>query len=247
MNFENIQYVEVDGIAEITISRPEKRNALTGQMFADLRACWDRFAEGDARVAILKADGDKVFSAGADLTDPPDMFWHGVPEFGFRCDKPIIAAISGKAIGAGMVLALMCDFVVVTEDAELIYPEARVGVAKGAVSVLMKRGPMRVVMEMMLTGDPLLAGRAHECGMVNRLVPAGQHIEEARRLARQLADNAPLVVEMLKRLSLNTLGETPMQTLFDTTLRVDKVLNSQDAADALDAFRNKRKPVFNGR
>lgn len=247
MSFENIHYAEADGIAEITISRPEKRNAMTGQMFADLRACWDRFAGGDARVAILKAEGDKVFCAGADLSDPPEMFWHGVPEFGFRCDKPIIAAISGKAIGAGLVLAMMCDFVIVTEESELIYPEARVGVAKGGVTALMNRGPMRVVLEMMLTGDPLTAQRAHETGMVNRLVPAGQHVAEARRMARQLAENAPLVIQMLKRLSLDTLGDTPIQTLFDTTLRVDHVMNSQDAADALGAFREKRKPVFTGR
>ncbi len=247
MNFENILYEEADGIAEITISRPEKRNAMTSQMFADLRACWDRFAEGEARVAILKAEGDKVFCAGADLTDPPALFWQGVPEFGFQCDKPIIAAISGKAIGAGLVLAMMCDFVVLTEDAELIYPEARIGVAKGGVTALVNRGPLRVVLEMMLLGDPLTAQRAYECGMANRLVPAGEHVIEARRMARQLAENAPLVVEMLKRLSLDTIGETPIQSLFDTTRRVEKVMNSQDAADALTAFRNKEKPVFRGR
>ncbi|RYH01260.1 enoyl-CoA hydratase/isomerase family protein [Salipiger sp. IMCC34102] len=247
MTFDHIRYEEADGIAEITIARPEKRNAMTGQMFADLRTCWDRFSDGDARVAILKAECDKVFCAGADLTDPPETFWHGVPEFGFRCDKPIIAAISGKAIGAGLVLAMMCDFVVVSEDAELIYPEARIGVAKGGVTALMNRGPMRVVLEMMLTGDPLSARRAHEVGMVNRLAPAGQHVEEARRMARQLADNAPLVMQMLKRLSLDTLGDTPIQSMYDATLRVDKVMNSQDAADALEAFRNKRKPVFQGR
>jgi enoyl-CoA hydratase len=247
MSFENIHYVEADGIAEITIARPEKRNAMSGQMFADLRSCWDRFSEGEARVAIIKAEGDKVFSAGADLTAPPDNFWYGVPEFGFRCDKPIIAAISGKAIGAGLVLALMCDFIVVSEDAELIYPEAKIGVCKGAVTALLNRGPMRLVLEMMLMGEPISAQRAYETGFANRIAPAGQHVEEARKMARQLADNAPLVVEMLKRLSLDTLGDTPIQTHYDTTLRVDKVMKSQDAADALDAFRNKRKPVFNGR
>lgn len=247
MSFDNILYEEADGIAEITICRPEKRNAMTAQMFADLRTCWDRFASGDARVAILKACDDKVFCAGADLKNPPELFWHGVPEFGFRCDKPIIAAISGKAIGAGMVLALMCDFVVVTEDAELIYPEAKIGVAKGAVTALTKRGPLRIVQEMMLLGDPIPARRAYDCGMVNRLTPPGEHVTEARAMARRLADNAPLVVEMLKRMSLDTLGDAPIQTLYDTTLRVDRVMNSQDAADALEAFRNKRPPVFNGR
>lgn len=247
MKFENIQYAEADGIAEITLCRPEKRNALTGQMFADLRQCWDSFAAGDARVAILKSSDDKVFSAGADLNDPPELFWQGVPEFGLRCDKPIIAAISGKAIGAGLVLAMMCDFIVVTEDAELIYPEAKLGIAKGAVSALVKRGPLRVVQEMMLLGDPIGARRAHECGLVNRLVPSGDHVAEARRMARRLADNAPLVVQMLKRMSLDAAGDTPIQTLFDVTRAVERVTGSQDAADALEAFRNKRTPIFQGR
>ncbi|MFV0244536.1 MAG: enoyl-CoA hydratase/isomerase family protein [Qingshengfaniella sp.] len=246
MTFEHIQYQEADGIAEITLCRPEKRNALSAQMFEDLRACWDRFAAGDARVAILKACDDKVFSAGADLKDPPDLFWQGVPEFGFRCDKPIIAAISGKAIGAGLVLALMCDFIVLAEGAELIYPEAKVGVAKGAVTALVRRGPLRVMQEMMLFGDPIPAARAYDCGMVNRLVPPGEHVAEARRMARQLADNAPLVVQMLKRMSLEAAGDTPIQSLFNVTNRVDRVMNSQDAADALAAFRDKRKPVFRG-
>ena len=247
MQTDFIRYEEADGIAEITICRPEKRNALTGAMFADLRTCWDRFAEGEARAAILSSCDDKVFSAGADLTDPPDYFWQAVPEFGFRCDKPIIAAISGKAIGAGLVLAMMCDFLVLSEDAELIYPEAKVGVSKGAVSALIKRGPLRVTLEMILTGDPVPARRAYEVGLANRLAPRGEHRAEARRMAQRLAGNAPLVVEMLKRLSLDVVGDTPIQTLFDVTRKVDHVLGSQDAADALEAFRAKRTPVFRGR
>lgn len=247
MTTSHIQYEEANQIAEITISRPEKRNAFTAEMFTDLRACFDRFSTGEARVAILKSCDDKVFSAGADLTNPPENFWQGVPEFGFRCDKPIIAAISGKAIGVGMVLAMMSDFVVVTQDAELIYPEAKIGIAKGAVTALMRRVPMRVALEMILIGDPIPAQHAYETGMVNRITPNGQHVAVAREMAEKLSANAPLVVEMLKRMSLDALGDTPIQTLFDASRRIDHVVNSQDAKDALDAFRAKRKPTFNGR
>lgn len=246
MSNEHIHYEEADGIAEITICRPEKRNAMTAAMFAELRACWDRFNAGEARVAILKACDDRVFSAGADLNDPPEQFWQAVPEFGVRTDKPIIAAISGKAIGAGMVLALMCDFVVMTEDAELIYPEAKIGVARGAVTALMRRGPLRVMLEMTLLGEPLSARRAYDCGVVNRLVAPGEHLTEARNMARRLADNAPLVVTMLKRLSLDAVGEVPVQSFFGVTAAVDRVVNSQDAKDALEAFRNKQTPTFRG-
>ena len=247
MTFENIDFSEADGIAEITLNRPEKKNALTAQMFADLRTCFDRFAEGPSRVAILKSVSDDVFCAGADLTNPPEHFWQGVPELGFRCDKPIIAAISGKVIGAGVVLTQMCDLVVMSEGASLIYPEARVGVAKGAVSILSKRMPLRLALEMMMTGDPLSAERAYQVGLANKLVPAGQHVEAARAMAVTIAANAPLVVEMLKRLTLDTIGDAPMQVQYDLMTRVDRVMNSEDAANALAAFRAKRKPEFHGR
>ena len=247
MSFENIDYAESDGIAEITLRRPEKKNALTEAMFRDLRTCFDRFAAGPARVAILKSISDDVFCAGADLTDPPQYFWQAVPELGFRCDKPIIAAISGKVIGAGVVLTQMCDLVVMSEGASLIYPEARVGVAKGAVSILSKRMPLRLALEMMMTGDPLSAERAYQVGLANKLVPAGQHVEAARAMAVTIAANAPLVVEMLKRLTLDTIGDAPMQVQYDLMTRVDRVMNSEDAANALAAFRAKRKPEFHGR
>lgn len=162
MSTDHILYVEADGIAEITINRPEKRNALTGEMFEALGECFRRFEEGDAKVAILMAGDEAVFSAGADLTSPPDAFWKHVPEFGIRPSKPIIAAISGKAIGAGLILALMCDFIVLSETAELIYPEAKVGVCKGAVTAVVRRAPLRVAMEMMIMGDPISAQRAYE-------------------------------------------------------------------------------------
>lgn len=247
MIFDNIDYAEADGIAEITLRRPEKKNALTAQMFRDLRTCFDVFAAGEARVAILKSVSDDVFCAGADLTDPPENFWQGVPELGFRCDKPIIAAISGKVIGAGVVLTQMCDLVVMAEGSSLIYPEARIGVAKGAVSVLARRMPLRLALEMMVTGTPLSAERAYAVGLANRLTAPGQHVAEARAMAAEIAANAPLVVEMLKRLTLDAVGDAPMQVQFGLMVQVSKVMDSEDAANALAAFRAKQKPVFQGR
>lgn len=245
-SYDHIDYDVINGITEITIRRPEKRNAMTSTMFNDLRDCWERFAASDSRAAILKSCDDKVFSAGADLSDPPELFWQGVPELGFKCDKPIIAAISGKAIGAGLILALMCDFIVLTEDAELIYPEAKIGVCKGAVTALIGRAPLRIIQEMILLGDPISATRAYEVGLANRLVASGEHLDEARKIAVQLSENAPLVVEMLKRMTLDTLGDSPIQSFYQSSNKLDKVLGSEDAANALEAFRNKQKPTFNG-
>lgn len=247
MTFDHIEYEERDGIAEITLRRPEKRNALTNGMLRDLRTCWDRFDQGDARVAILKSCDNAVFSAGADLTDPPSYFSEAIPELGFRTDKPIVAATSGKVIGAGLMLVLMCDFIVASETTEFIYPEAKVGVAKGMISAAVRRGPIRVILEMILSGDPLPAQRAYETGMINKLAPDGEHVDAARAFAARFSGNAPLVVEMLKRLSLDALGKTPIQCHTETQSRLDIVANSQDARDALEAFRAKRKPVFNRR
>lgn len=247
MTFDNIDYAEADGIAEITLRRPEKKNALTARMLGDLRRCFDSFAAGDARVAILKSVSEDVFCAGADLTDPPDAFWKAIPELGFRCDKPIIAAISGKVIGVGVVLTQMCDLTVMAEGSSLIYPEARVGVAKGAVSILARRMPLRLALEMMITGEPLSAERCYAAGLANRLVAPGQHVAEARRLAAGIAANAPLVVEMLKRMALDALGDAPMQTHYDLVSRVATVADSEDAANALRAFMAREKPVFRGR
>lgn len=247
MQFDNIDYAEADGIAEIVICRPEKKNAMTAAMFRDLRICWDAFAAGEARVAILRSVSDDVFSAGADLTDPPEHFWQGVPELGFTCDKPIIAALSGKVIGAAVALSSMCDLCVMTEDTQLIYPEAKIGVAKGAITALARRMPLRPALELMLMGEPMPAARAYEIGFANRVVPNGTHVDAARVMAARIATNAPLVVKMLKRMTLEALGDVAVQTHYATLSQIDRVMGSEDAANALAAFREKRKPVFEGR
>lgn len=244
MSSQQIQYQVTNDIVEITLNRPEKRNALTPQMCKELRDCFDRFSQSEARVAILKSSDDAIFCAGADLTNPPELFWQAVPELGFHCDKPIIAAISGKAIGAGLILAMMCDFVVMTESATLLYPEAKLGVDKGAMTALVKRAPLRIAMELMMFGEPLGAQRAYETGMINAVVPDDQHIIKAHKMAQQLAQNAPLVVQMIKRMSLDAAGQVPIQTFYDTSIKLDTVLNSDDAAQALSAFQAKQKPIF---
>jgi len=245
--YEHIRYSEQDGIAHIVLDRPAKKNAITAQMFTDLRSCWDLFNAGPARAAILSSALPDIFSAGADLMTPPGEFWHALPEFGFHTDKPIIAAVNGKAIGVAFVLVSMCDFIVMSEEASLIYPEAKIGVAKGAVSMLVKRMPLHVANEVMMLGDPLPARRAYDVGFVNRIAAEGQHLAEAERIASTLRANSPLVIEMLKRMSLDALGDTPIQSFARLSSAIGKVGNSQDAADALEAFRSKTKPVFHRR
>ena len=248
MSEGHIRYESGDGIALITIDRPAKRNALTSSMCADLYAAWQRFAASDdVRVAILTAAGDDIFTAGADLNDPPPQFWQAVPNIGVPVSKPIITAVSGPVIGAGVVIVAMSDLCVASETARFIYPEAKVGIALGLVSSITTRIPQKVAMELMLLGEPIDAARAYQVGMVNRVVPAGKQLEAAKDMARVLAANAPLVVGMLKDMAIEALPRGSTESMFHTQRAINRVLQSEDAREGPLAFREKRAPQFRGR
>jgi len=243
-----IRYEAAEGIALITIDRPAKRNALTSAMCADLYAAWQRFAASDdVRVAILAAAGDDIFTAGADLNDPPPQFWQAVPNIGVPVSKPIITAVSGPVIGAGVVIVAMSDLCVASETARFIYPEAKVGIALGLVSSITPRIPQKVAMELMLLGEPIDAARAYQVGMVNRVVPAGKQVEAARDMARVIAANAPLVVGMLKDMAIETLPRGSTEAMYRNQRAINRVLQSEDAKEGPLAFREKRAPQFRGR
>ena len=248
MSEGHIRYESGDGIALITIDRPAKRNALTSAMCADLHAAWQRFAASDdVRVAILTAAGDDIFTAGADLNDPPPQFWQAVPNIGVPVSKPIITAVSGPVIGAGVVIVAMSDLCVASETARFIYPEAKVGIALGLVSSITTRIPQKVAMELMLLGEPIDAARAYQVGMVNRVVPAGKQLEAAKDMARVLAANAPLVVGMLKDMVIEALPRGSTESMFHTQRAINRVLQSEAVKEGLLAFREKRAPQFRGR
>ena len=248
MNHGQIRYEAADGIALITIDRPTKRNALTSAMCADLHAAWQRFAASDdVRVAILTAAGDDIFTAGADLNDPPPHFWQAVPNIGVPVSKPIITAVSGPVIGAGVTIVAMSDLCVAAEGTRFIYPEAKVGVALGLVSSIATRIPQKLVMELLLLGDPVTAERAYQVGLVNRVVPVGQQVTVAKEMARTIAVNAPLVVGMLKEMVLETLPQGPTEAMYHTQRAINRVLQSEDAKEGPLAFREKRAPRFRGR
>jgi len=248
MSEGHIRYESGDGIALITIDRPAKRNALTSAMCADLHAAWQRFAASDdVRVAILTSANDDIFTAGADLNDPPPQFWQAVPNIGVPVSKPIITAVSGPVIGAGVVIVAMSDLCVASETARFIYPEAKVGIALGLVSSITTRIPQKVAMELMLLGEPIDAARAYQVGMVNRVVPAGKQVEAAKDMARVLAANAPLVVGMLKDMAIETLPRGATEAMYHNQRAINRVLQSADAREGPLAFREKRPPRFRGR
>ena len=244
-----VTYESNEGIAVISINRPDRLNAIGPEVEKGLAQAWHRLNESDEdRVGILTGVGDKAFSAGRDMqsTAPPD-YRSFTPGVGVMLEKPLIAAVSGWCIGGAIVLVQMCDLCVATEDAKFTYPEAKMGFAGGMIASLAARIPVKIAMELMLLGEVVDARRAYEVGMVNRLVPAGQHMEEAMKLARRLASNAPLVMSMLKRLTAATIPQSPVEISGHAWRENERVFQSEDFREGLGSFAEKRAPKFRGR
>src|SRR5215212_8206480 len=125
-----VSYAVRDQVALITIRRPEKMNAINKQVALDLQQAWARFAASDERVAVVTGEGDRAFSAGADVSDLPEL-WRSIPGIGAELDKPVIAATSGYCIGGAIVLVQMCDVCVAAERTQFVYPEAKLGFTGG--------------------------------------------------------------------------------------------------------------------
>src|SRR6184192_2348716 len=172
-------------VSIIAISRPEKLNAINKQVAIELQQAFAEFERSAQRVAILTGAGGRAFSAGADVTDLPEL-WRCVPTVGIATDKPIIAAVAGWCIGGGLVMAMMCDLLVAAERAKFSYPEGKVGITGGMIAGLAARIPHKVAMEMMLVGEPMNAERAYQVGLVNKVVGNGREIEAAVAMAEKI-------------------------------------------------------------
>ena len=241
-----ITYESKDRIAHITLSRPERRNALNAEMTALLNEYFQRFAASDDRVALLSAEGDH-FCAGVDVTDPSKEAWKGVPNVGVKIDKPLISAVQGWAVGAGFTLTMMSDLCVVDETAQFMFPEAKLGLFGGITAGLVARIPHKVAVEFLMLGDALPAQRAYEVGLVNRVVPKGQARAAALEMAQRLADSAPLVLQTIKRATLETLPKSPAEVAYPQMGYLTEIAESDDYKEGVAAFREKRKANFSGR
>lgn len=234
-------------ISIIRINRPERLNAIGQAVAVEMQQAFLRFdADPDKRVAILSATGTRAFSSGADINDLPEL-WRAIPNVGFHTEKPIIAATSGWVVGGGIVMVMMCDLMVSTEDTQFYYPEAKLGTTAGGISSLVARMPHKLAMEVMLLGSKISAQRAYDVGFVNRVVPNGEHETEALEMAAQLLDSAPLVIGALKRLVNEIMPAGPIERMVSVSQTIAKVRQSEDLQEGILAYKEKRKPRFTGR
>ena len=233
-------------VSIIRINRPEKLNAISGGVAVELQQAFQAFDASGQRVAILSAAGERAFTSGADVTDLPEL-WRAIPTVGYQTDKPIIAATSGWCVGGGIVMVMMCDLMVSTEDTIFYYPEAKLGITGGMISSLVSRMPHKLAMEMMLLGTKVSAQRGYDVGFVNRVVPNGQHEAEALSMANELLESAPLVIGALKRLAAEVLPVGPVERMVAVSQTLGRVRTSEDTQEGIRAHRERRKPNFRGR
>ena len=238
---------ERGSVSIVSINRPEKLNAIDKAVAIELQAAFAAFDRSAQRVAILTGAGGRAFSAGADVTDLPEL-WRCVPTVGIVTDKPIIAAVAGWCIGGGLVMAMMCDLLVATEGAKFSYPEGKIGITGGMIAGLAARIPHKIAMEMMLIGEPMSAERAYQVGLANRVVSDGKEIEEALALAEKIVGLAPLALAAMKRfVNDGVLPKGPAELAARYGAELAAVRNSADAAEGVRAFKEKRRPRYQGR
>ena len=260
MSFETILYESKDRIIRITLNRPDKRNALTGQMLEELHQAFERADQDpEACVIVLRGAGDQAFCAGADLGGMaggdgflavhearglfPKLFSKMLNH-----NKPTIAALNGHCVAGGLGLMLACDLAIAKEGIKLGTPEIQRGLFPFMISALILRTVgRRKAYEMMLLGDNLTPAQALEMGLVNQVVPAAGFDDAVEAWAKKLAGYSPAVLRLGRRALLQQEG-MPLEGAFahlQGLISINAML--EDAAEGVTAFFENRPPVWKGK
>lgn len=260
MEFETVIYEKNDGVAIIKFNRPESLNAISPELLRDTRAALaDAKKDDSIRAIIFTGQGDRSFIAGGDIKLMEKM---SVMEFKDFCmeiqkvttdvrevRKPVIGAINGWAMGGGAEFACICDWRIASENAKFAFPEPRVGLTNtsGVCQNLSRIIGLGRAMEMLCSGITIDAQEAYRIGMVNKVVPQDKLMEEAIKSANEVKKCSPVAVRIAKETTNACIDIDMNSALFYEVEAITVARASEDSAEGLNAFVQKRKPVWTGR
>lgn len=255
--FELIKVTSEGAVATIQLNRPQVLNALNLQVMDEVMSALDLLEADDSVRCVVLTGNERAFAAGADIKEMAgastvdmmvrDQFakWDRIRRF----KKPLIAAVSGFALGGGNELAMLCDMIVASETAQFGQPEINIGVMPGAGGTqrLTRAVGKAVAMEMVLAGRMLSAKEALQYGLVNKVVPVEVYLSEAKRLAAQIAEKGPIALQLAKE-SVNKAFDAPLQEglLFERK-SFYTLFSTEDQKEGMSAFVEKRKADFKGK
>jgi enoyl-CoA hydratase len=244
-----------DGVLVITLNRPQARNAVNQALAEGVADALDELDGDDAlRVGVLTGAGGS-FCAGMDLKaflagEVPVIEGRGLAGLTERAPrKPLVAAVEGWALAGGFEIMLACDVVVASRTARFGVPEVKRALVAGAGAALRlpERVPLPIALELLLTGEPIDAARAHELGLVNRLTDEGGALDGALELAGTIAANGPLAVEVTRQIARSARDWSSEEAWKKQDELMRPVFTSEDAIEGATAFAEKRPPVWKGR
>lgn len=243
-------------VALVRLNRPDALNALNRELMTELRDTMQQLDADDAVRVIVLTGNEKAFAAGADIKEMADAgaidmlkrdqfaTWDQIT----KTKKPVIAAVSGFALGGGCEVVMTCDIVIASETARFGQPEIKIGVMPGAGGTqrLARAVGKARAMEMVLTGEMISAEEAHRIGLVNRVVPVELYLSEAVKLAQQMAKHSPVALRLAKEAVLHAFNTTLDQGLHFERKNFYTLFASEDQKEGMKAFVEKRKADFKG-
>ena len=246
-----VLYEVKEQIAYITMNRPDKGNALNKEICGELASIWDRFEQDpEARVAVLSGAG-KNFCVGLDLTTGPEgvkALFTAMPANGVRVFKPIVSLVHGWVVGAGFDLACKGgDITIAAESARFSFPEAAVGIMGDMSPWNVSYMPFKIMLEFQLTTQPINAQIAFEVGLVNKVVPDTELMNEGIKMAEILKANAPLSLKAIKYAAYKAKNGAAAQSAMEFSSWVKPQLESEDMKEGAKAFFERRSPNFTGK
>ncbi len=259
MQLQTLIYEKKDSLAWITLNRPDVRNAQNDTLRAELiEALKDSRDDDNVRVIILTGAGDKAFSAGADISEFPKRTAADIlkekgtvrtVELIREIPKPVIAMVNGLALGGGCELAMACDIIIASENAQFGQPEVRVGVIPGAggTQILPRLVGEKKAKELVFTGNFIPSAEALQLGLVNKVVPLDKLRDTVVEMANSILQNSPVIIKLAK-IAINKSLETTLSVGMDCERDLFAIcFGTEDQKEASRAFLEKRKPTYKGK